>query len=64
MPIRMIMRPKGKAEAALRDLRSALDGGTNVMPPLIAAVKSLATLGEITRILKGAFGEYRERISI
>ena len=57
-------RPKGKVEAALRDLRSALDGGTNVMPPLIAAVKSLATLGEITRILKGAFGEYRERISI
>jgi methylmalonyl-CoA mutase N-terminal domain/subunit len=57
-------RPKGKVEAALRELRAAVDGETNLMPPLIAAVKSLATLGEITRILKDAFGEYRERISI
>ena len=57
-------RPKRKVEAALRGLRTAIDEGANLMPPIIAAVKSLATLGEITRVLKDAFGEYRERISI
>ena len=57
-------RPKGKAESSLRELRAALDAGANLMPPLIAAVGNLATLGEITSVLKDAFGEYRERISI
>ncbi len=57
-------RPKGRVEAALRDLRTAVDGGANLLPPLVEAVKSLATLGEITRVFKDAFGEYRERVSI
>jgi len=57
-------RPKGPVEAALRDLRAAVDGRANLLPPLVAAAKALATLGEITRIFKDAFGEYRERISI
>ena len=32
------------------------------MPPIIAAVKARATLGEITAVLKEAFGEYREKL--
>jgi methylmalonyl-CoA mutase N-terminal domain/subunit len=40
-----------------------LTTGQNLMPPLIGAVKSLATLGEITNVLKDAFGEYQEHIS-
>jgi len=50
--------------SALRDLREALPAGTNLLPPVIAAVKARATLGEITAVLKDAFGEYRERTSL
>ena len=56
-------RGKGRVESVLRDLRTAVDGGANLLPPLLEAVKALATLGEITRVFKDAFGEYRERIT-
>ncbi|MDP2914425.1 MAG: methylmalonyl-CoA mutase family protein [Candidatus Aminicenantes bacterium] len=52
-----------QVEARLADLKTALEAGQNLMPPLIGAVKSLATLGEITNVLKDAFGEYQEHIS-
>jgi len=53
-------RDPGKVEARLADLKTALAEERNLMPPLVEAVKSLATLGEITKILKDAFGEYQE----
>jgi len=34
------------------------------MPTIIEAVKSYATLGEITEVLRTAFGEYRELIIV
>ena len=33
--------------------------GTNLVPPIIAAVEALATVGEISDTLRGVFGEYR-----
>ena len=39
--------------------RSARDG-TNLVPPVIAAVEARATLGEIADTLRGVFGEHRE----
>ena len=39
--------------------RSARDG-TNLVPPIIAAVEARATLGEIADTLRGVFGEHRE----
>jgi methylmalonyl-CoA mutase N-terminal domain/subunit len=39
--------------------RSARDG-TNLVPPIIAAVDARATLGEIADTLRGVFGEHRE----
>ena len=34
--------------------------GDNLMPPLIEAAKSLATLGEIVQAMKPVFGEWQE----
>ncbi|MDP6580694.1 MAG: methylmalonyl-CoA mutase family protein, partial [Vicinamibacterales bacterium] len=49
------------------EMRQALDAvtraardDTNLVPPIIAAVESLATVGEIADTLRAVFGEYRE----
>jgi methylmalonyl-CoA mutase N-terminal domain/subunit len=57
-------RSDSKVRARLDELRTAIAKGKNLMPPLIKAVKALATLGEITNVLKDAFGEYQEHIAI
>ncbi|HVB14491.1 MAG TPA: methylmalonyl-CoA mutase family protein [Candidatus Dormibacteraeota bacterium] len=44
----------------LDELRLAAQGTDNLMPPIIEAVKVLATEGEITSTLIGVFGGYRE----
>jgi len=36
----------------------------NLMPTIIEAVKSYATLGEICDVLRDVYGEYRELIVI
>ena len=48
--------------AALQALEHSARGTDNLMPPLIAAVESYATLGEIADTLRGVFGEYQERV--
>jgi methylmalonyl-CoA mutase N-terminal domain/subunit len=48
------------AAAALERLRDVAREGTNVMPAMMDAVRSYATLGEITQVLKSVFGEFRE----
>ncbi len=51
----------GKAVAArLRELAAACRGGTNVMPPLVEAVKAYATVGEISDVMRDVFATYRE----
>jgi methylmalonyl-CoA mutase N-terminal domain/subunit len=45
---------------ALDDLRRAAEGDINMMPSLLEAVKSYATLGEIMGALKEVFGVYTE----
>ena len=47
--------------AALESLERAARDGTNLVPPVIAAVGACATLGEIADTLKRVFGEYRDR---
>ena len=42
----------------LRALEAAARGNENLMPPLIDAVKSYATLGEMMDVFRGVFGEY------
>jgi methylmalonyl-CoA mutase N-terminal domain/subunit len=43
--------------------RAARDGG-NLVPPIIAAVESRATVGEISDAMRSVFGEYRETATI
>ena len=43
----------------LRALESAARGNENLMPPLIDAVKSYATLGEMMDVFRDVFGEYQ-----
>jgi methylmalonyl-CoA mutase N-terminal domain/subunit len=47
-------------QAALDALDTAARGGSNLVPPVIAAVEARATLGEIADALRRAFGEYRD----
>src|SRR5262249_4712369 len=50
----------GKAvAAALKELRTAAQGGANIMPASIAAAKAGVTTGEWGACLREAFGEYR-----
>ncbi len=46
-------------EAALQKLRTAAEGDENLIPVIIEAVKDDATLGEISDILRGVFGEFQ-----
>ncbi len=55
-------RDNHKVTAALQTLGQRARGTDNLMPPLIAAVESYATLGEIADTLRGIFGEYQERV--
>jgi methylmalonyl-CoA mutase N-terminal domain/subunit len=45
---------------ALRGLRRAAEGRENLMPCILRAVESLATVGEISDCLREVFGEYRD----
>ena len=46
----------------LHNLKRTAKGDENLMPFIIEAVKSYATIGEICDVLKGVFGTYREPI--
>jgi methylmalonyl-CoA mutase N-terminal domain/subunit len=45
---------------SLRALEQAARGGENLMPRILEAVGARATVGEISDVLRGVFGEYRE----
>ena len=46
--------------ASLDALEQAARGTANLMPRVVAAAESLATVGEISDRLRRVFGEYRE----
>jgi len=51
-------RDNNAVEQALAALKAAAQGTDNLMPPILQAVKALATLGEICDTLRAVFGEY------
>ena len=53
-----------RTQKALDGLRCGAEGTANLMPLLLEAVKSYATLGEICDALRDVFGIYTERASI
>jgi methylmalonyl-CoA mutase N-terminal domain/subunit len=53
-------RDAKKATVALRTLEQTVVDGGNIMEPLIEALESYVTLGEVSDLLRRHFGEYRE----
>ncbi|MFQ6605754.1 MAG: methylmalonyl-CoA mutase [Fidelibacterota bacterium] len=53
-------RDNHAVESSLRDVSAACRNGQNIMPPIIAAAKQYATLGEIVNAMKDVFGEWQE----
>ena len=51
-------RDNAAVNQALAELETAAQGTDNLMPLILKAVKTLATLGEICDTLRGVFGEY------
>ena len=53
-------RSETGAREALAAVEAAAGSGDNLVPPIIAAVERLATLGEVADTLRGVFGEHRD----
>jgi methylmalonyl-CoA mutase N-terminal domain/subunit len=51
-------------QRAMSGLSKAAGGSDNLMPPLIEAARAGATLGEMSDVLRGVWGEYRESATI
>ncbi len=54
-------RDPGAVAQALGELEWAARGSTNLVEPVLAAVRAYATIGEICGVLRAVFGEYRPR---
>jgi methylmalonyl-CoA mutase, N-terminal domain len=50
--------------AALEGVANAARGGSNLVPPIIAAVEAQATVGEIADAMRAVFGEHEETSSL
>ncbi len=59
-----VRRDAGVHAAALRAVEDSARNGGNLMPAILTAVESFATVGEIATTLRGVFGEYRETVGI
>jgi methylmalonyl-CoA mutase N-terminal domain/subunit len=57
-------RQRGNVEKPLATLAQAASGSANLMPVLVDCVRRGVTVGEICRVLRGVFGEYRASHSI
>ena len=58
-------RDNNAVKAALADLeKAAKDENENLMPHILSAVKTYATLGEICGVLRKVFGEYEAHVSL
>ena len=60
--VRRVKRERNAAAAreTLQRVRAAAEGGENLMPPLVAAVKALCTVGEVAEVYREVFGVYRD----
>ena len=55
-------RDGAAARAAVDRVRKAARGTDNLVPPILAAVRARATLGEIADAMRDVFGEHRETV--
>jgi len=59
-----LRRDAGVHAAALRRVEDAARSGENLMPQMLHAVESYATVGEIANVMRTVFGEYRETVTV
>jgi len=57
-------RDREKWRRALTEIETAAQSDHNLMPGILQAVESLATVGEISDTLRRVFGEYRETVVV
>jgi methylmalonyl-CoA mutase N-terminal domain/subunit len=57
-------RDESKVQSALKALGRAAEGEDNLMPFVIDCVKAYASVGEITGVLRDAFGEFEEPVAL
>jgi len=57
-------RDAGTARAAVEEVERRARAAENLMPAILAAVESYATVGEISDALRRVFGEYSESVTI
>ncbi len=57
----MAERNDSEVENRLRTLANGAERGDNVMPLILEAVRSYASIGEMSQCLKDVYGEYREK---
>jgi methylmalonyl-CoA mutase, N-terminal domain len=57
---RLARRDSDACAKALTQLTDATTSGQNVMPALVAAARAGATVGEMTKVFRAEFGEFRE----
>jgi methylmalonyl-CoA mutase, N-terminal domain len=57
-------RDSTRAQSALAELQRRAASTENLLPAILAAVESYATVGEISNAFRRVFGEYRESIVI
>jgi methylmalonyl-CoA mutase N-terminal domain/subunit len=57
-------RSAGKVRDALHSVTQAAESSDNLMPPILDAVRSYATVGEISDALRQVLGEHRESVAV
>jgi methylmalonyl-CoA mutase N-terminal domain/subunit len=57
-------RDAGRWEVAVRGVEEAARSGENLMPRILEAVETMATVGEIADGMRRVFGEYRESVVV
>ncbi len=57
-------RDNAQVDAKLAALKTACEGTDNVMPFIVEAVKTYATLGEICGVMREVFGEYQQSVNL
>ena len=57
-------RDSDRSRTALNRVEEAARDGSNLVPPIIAAVEAMATVGEIADALRRVFGEFEETAAV
>jgi methylmalonyl-CoA mutase N-terminal domain/subunit len=55
-------RDRGAVDSSLAEVSAVAAGDANLLPPMKEALRARATLGEVSDVLRAAFGEYRPAI--